>query len=87
MCCRGESNGQNLGISSSRVVLEKDAALVKAAVEGEEYRLSALGGLISELHILLFAFRVYNLSKYLYALDLLVIRPCLVRGNFLLWML
>ena len=33
--------------------MEIDAVLVKNAVEGDEYRLSALGGIITELRLLL----------------------------------
>jgi hypothetical protein len=36
-----------------QVVLETDASLVKMALEGEEYRLSALGGIITEIRLLL----------------------------------
>ena len=34
-------------------MVEIDAVLVKNAVEGDEYRLSALGGIITELRLLL----------------------------------
>ena len=37
----------------SRVVLETDASLVKTAIEGYEYRLSACGGIITEIRLLL----------------------------------
>lgn len=40
-------------LTMSNIVLEVDAALVKQAVESEDYRLSALGGVITELRSLL----------------------------------
>ncbi|CAD6334058.1 unnamed protein product [Miscanthus lutarioriparius] len=36
-----------------RVVLETDASLVKTAIEGDENRLSACGGIITEIRLLL----------------------------------
>lgn len=44
-CLAGLKAVASLGIS--RVVLETDASLVKVAVEGDEYRLSVLGGIVS----------------------------------------
>lgn len=40
----------NLGMP--RVSLETDATMVKAAIEGEDYRLSSMGGIITEIKIL-----------------------------------
>lgn len=41
----------SLGIS--RLHIETDATLVKEAVEGDEYRLSAMGGIVTEINYLL----------------------------------
>ena len=41
----------NLGIS--RLYIETDASLVKEAVEGKEYRLAAMGGIVTEIKHLL----------------------------------
>ena len=37
----------------SIVCLETDASMVKSAIEGDEYQLSALGGIITELKLVL----------------------------------
>ena len=50
-CLAGVKAAVQLGIS--KIVLETDASLVKSAVESNEYRLSALGGVITELRLLL----------------------------------
>lgn len=53
-CVAGLKAAANLGMS--QVVLETDASVVKAAINGEEYRLSSLGGLVAELQALVFKF-------------------------------
>ena len=50
-CLDGVKAAVQLGIS--KIVLETNASLVKSAVESGEYRLSALGGVITELRLLL----------------------------------
>jgi ribonuclease HI len=46
-CLAGVKMASTLGLQ--QVVLETDASLVKMALEGEEYRLSALSGIITEI--------------------------------------
>jgi hypothetical protein len=46
-CVAGLKEAARMGLSS--VCLETDASMVKSAIEGDEYRLSALGGIITEL--------------------------------------
>jgi hypothetical protein len=46
-CHAGLRAAASLGIS--QIVLDTDASLVKTAVEGNEYRLAALGGIIAEI--------------------------------------
>ena len=46
-CLAGLRAAANMRIA--RVTLETDTSLVKAAMEGDEYRLSAKGGVITEL--------------------------------------
>ena len=50
-CLVGVRMVASMGLS--RVILETDATLVKAVVEGDEYRLSAWGGIITQLRLLL----------------------------------
>jgi hypothetical protein len=47
VCLAGVKMASTLGLQ--QVVLETDASLVKMAPEGEEYRLSALSGIITEI--------------------------------------
>ena len=49
-CREGLRIAANLGMP--RVSLETDATMVKAAIEGEDYRLSSMGGIITEIKIL-----------------------------------
>ena len=45
------------------VVLETDATLVKMALDGDDYRLLALGGIITEIRLLLLSeFSSYSIS-------------------------
>jgi hypothetical protein len=49
-CAAGLKRAAEMGIA--RVVLETDANLVKAAVDGDDYRLSAMSCLITEIKLL-----------------------------------
>lgn len=55
-CHAGLRAAASLGIS--QIVLDTDASLVKTAVEGNEYRLAALGGIIAEI-------QSFMLSKFI----------------------
>lgn len=47
----------------THIVLETDASLVKTALEGDGFRLSAWGGLVTELRLLLMLdFRSFGIS-------------------------
>ena len=50
-CLAGVRMAVSMGLS--RVVLETDATFVKTVLEGEEYLLSACGGIITEIRFLL----------------------------------
>ena len=50
-CLVGVRMAASMGLS--RVILETDATLVKAALEGDEYWLSAWSGIITEIQLLL----------------------------------
>jgi len=49
-CLAAVKSAAHLGLH--RIILESDAYLVKIALEGDEYRLSALGGIVTELRLL-----------------------------------
>ena len=42
--CLAGLQAANMGIQNKNICVETDATLVKAALEDEEYRLSAMGG-------------------------------------------
>lgn len=50
-CSAGLQEAARMGIS--HLCLEIDASLVKAALESDDYRLSAVGGIITEMKLLL----------------------------------
>jgi hypothetical protein len=50
-CLAGLKAAIHLGLH--KIVMEVDASLIKAAVEGDDYRLSAMGGVITELRCIL----------------------------------
>ena len=51
LACREDLRAAaSLGMAN--VVMESDELMVKAAIEGEDYRLSAMGGIVTEIKIL-----------------------------------
>jgi ribonuclease HI len=50
-CLAGLKAAVQLGLH--KIVMEVDASLIKVAVEGDYYRLSAMGGVITELRLIL----------------------------------
>jgi hypothetical protein len=50
-CLAGVRMAASMGLS--QVILEIDGTLVKAVLEGDEYRLSAWGGIITEIWLLI----------------------------------
>lgn len=61
-CLAGVRMAALMGLS--QVILETDAALVNSALEGDEYRLSAWGGIITEIRLLLMTeFNSFSICK------------------------
>jgi len=46
-CAEGLKIAAQMGMA--QVILETDASMVKTAIEGDEYRLSSMGGVITEI--------------------------------------
>ena len=60
----------NFGIS--RISIQTDTVLVKAVVEGDEYCLSEMGGVITEIKHLMHVFRFFFLVLLVFALEFII---------------